>query len=172
MHNHVATPTKQWVELIKDPAKFGRVIKEDNFPRVPGSLLRQQWVESGNGTTGSSPPEFPPTLFYGPTREPMVVTPEEGGLESMGGMIPDPSLTVDDVSHLVGPDKMVDVIGESDACCIRVVWLTHPRRCLADFLAVAFVPMGRVRQSAITFELQPWHGLVLVVFKSVQYYLP
>lgn len=41
-----------------------------------------------------------------------MVGPENGGLTSMGGMIPDPSLTVDDVSRLVGPDKLVDVIGK------------------------------------------------------------
>lgn len=32
MHNHVPTPTKNWIDLIKDPPKYGRVIK-------PGGLL-------------------------------------------------------------------------------------------------------------------------------------
>jgi hypothetical protein len=27
MHNHIATPTKNWLDLIKDPKKYGRVIK-------------------------------------------------------------------------------------------------------------------------------------------------
>jgi len=114
MHNHVATPTKQWVDLIKDPAKYGRVIAADNFPRVPGHILRKEWVEGrGSSEAGDAfPPEFPPTLFYGPTREPLVVHPSNGGLASMGGVIPDPSLTVDDVARLVGPEKMVDVIGK------------------------------------------------------------
>ncbi|TXT09207.1 hypothetical protein VHUM_02681 [Vanrija humicola] len=116
MHNHIATPTKNWLDLIKDPKKYGRVIKPDNFPRVPGSLLRREWVESGASASDLGlaeppyPPEFPPTLFYGPTREPLVVTSSEGGLSSMGGMVPDPSLTVDDVARLVGPEKLVDVI--------------------------------------------------------------
>lgn len=30
----------------------------------------------------------------------------------MGGMVPEKGLTVDDVSRLVGPQRMVDVIGE------------------------------------------------------------
>lgn len=37
--------------------------------------------------------------------------PEDGGLTSMGGQVPPPGLTVDDVSRLVGPQRMVDVIG-------------------------------------------------------------
>ncbi|KAL1407772.1 JmjC domain-containing histone demethylation protein 1 [Vanrija albida] len=113
MHNHIATPTKNWLDLIKDPKKYGRVIKPDNFPRVPGALLRREWVDSGASPSNadtSDPTSFPPTLFYGPTREPLVVTQAEGGLTSMGGMVPDPSLTVDDVARLVGPDKLVDVI--------------------------------------------------------------
>lgn len=106
MHHHNATPTKGWIDLIKDPKKHGRVIKPDNFPRVPGELLRRPWLD------GETVNELPPTLFYGPTREPLVVRPENGGLASMGGKVPGPSLTVDDVSRLVGPEKMVDVIGE------------------------------------------------------------
>lgn len=106
MHHHNATPTKGWIDLIKDPKKHGRVIKLDNFPRVPGELLRRPWLE------GETVNELPPTLFYGPTREPLVVRPENGGLSSMGGEVPGPSLTVDDVSRLVGPNKMVDVIGK------------------------------------------------------------
>lgn len=88
----------------------------DGFPRVPGHILCREWVESGTTASdvavGSSkfPPEFPPSLFAGPRREPLVVRPENGGLASMGGMVPDRSLTVDDVSRLVGPTKMVDVI--------------------------------------------------------------
>lgn len=39
-----------------------------------------------------------------------MVTAAEGGLSSMGGMVPDPDLTVDDVARLVGPEKLVDVI--------------------------------------------------------------
>lgn len=106
MHHHNATPTKGWIDLIKDPKKRGRVIKPDNFPRVPGELLRRPWLD------GETVNELPPTLFYGPTREPLVVRPENGGLISMGGKVPGPSLTVDDVSRLVGPEKMVDVISE------------------------------------------------------------
>ncbi|BEI84833.1 hypothetical protein CcaverHIS002_0502340 [Cutaneotrichosporon cavernicola] len=128
MHNHNATPTRSWLDLIKNPAKHGRVIKEGelaghvpaeatgNFPRVPGSLLRKQWIESGVTASDVAvgdlpyPTHLPPTLFYGPTREPLVVRPEDGGITSMGGKVPDPGLTVDDVSRLVGPHRMVDVI--------------------------------------------------------------
>lgn len=130
MHNHNATPTRGWLDLIKNPAKHGRVIKEgelriashaltiDNFPRAPGSLLRKQWIESGISASDVAldappyPAQLPPTLFYGPTREPLVVRAEDGGITSMGGKVPDPGLTVDDVSRLVGPQRMVDVIGE------------------------------------------------------------
>lgn len=106
MHHHNATPTKGWIDLIKDPKKYGREVKPDDFPRVPGKLLRKSWLE------GEILNELPPTLFYGPTREPLVVEPENGGLSSLGGKVPDANLTVDDVSRLVGPDKMVDVIGK------------------------------------------------------------
>jgi F-box/leucine-rich repeat protein 10/11 len=144
MHNHVATPTKQWVELIKDPAKFGRIIGADDFPRVPGSLLTREWVESGRRSgkwSAEFPQEFPPTLFYGPAREPLVVHPDNGGLGAMGGVVPGPELTVDDVADLVGPDKMVDVIGEFTSCNGIS---TDSRRRDADVRPVAALPLGRV----------------------------
>ncbi|CAK9781731.1 unnamed protein product [Cutaneotrichosporon oleaginosum] len=116
MHNHTATPTRGWIDLIKNPAKYDRVIKDGNFPRVPATLLRKEWIESGVTAsdvavgTAPFPAHLPPTLFYGPTREPLVVRPEDGGIASMGGKVPEPGLTVDDVARLVGPQRMVDVI--------------------------------------------------------------
>lgn len=51
-------------------------------------------------------------MYYGPEREPLVFKPEDGGFEGLGGKIPGPELTVADVARLVGPNRMVDVIGE------------------------------------------------------------
>lgn len=58
MHNHVATPTKQWVDLIKDPAKYGRVIREGKYPPKVGKLSSQTTFHDCPavwfGRTGSS----------------------------------------------------------------------------------------------------------------------
>jgi hypothetical protein len=43
------------------------------------------------------------------------VTKEDGGFTSMGGRLPKPELTVQDVADLVGRDRMVDVIGKAAA---------------------------------------------------------
>lgn len=37
MHNHNATPTRSWLDLIKDPAKHGRVIHEGELSCCTGS---------------------------------------------------------------------------------------------------------------------------------------
>jgi F-box/leucine-rich repeat protein 10/11 len=58
-----------------------------------------------------SKPSAPGSLFYGPTREPLIVRPEDGGFEGMGGKLPGKDFTVQDVARLVGPDRQVDVIG-------------------------------------------------------------
>jgi len=59
--------------------------------------------------------DSPPTLFYGSNREPLIIGPEEGGFESLGGKLPSKDLTVGEIARLVGPDRMVDVIGGRDA---------------------------------------------------------
>jgi hypothetical protein len=40
------------------------------------------------------------------------VTKEDGGFASMGGKLPKPELTVQDIADMVGRNRMVDVIGE------------------------------------------------------------
>lgn len=106
-----------------------------NFPRVPASLLTRSWLESEQPQAGPShsqpmgipptPPSDPsssnrssadhpvlsPSLYYGPLREPLIIKPEDGGFEGMGGKLPGRDLTVSDVARLVGPDRTVDVIG-------------------------------------------------------------
>lgn len=59
------------------------------------------------------PPHLPPDLYYGPKREPLIIKPEDGGFEGLGGRIPGRDFSVQDVARLVGPDRMVDVIGGS-----------------------------------------------------------
>jgi F-box/leucine-rich repeat protein 10/11 len=51
--------------------------------------------------------------FYGPDRRPMIVRPEQGGIEGMGGKLPDANLTVSDVAEQLGRNHTVDVIGMS-----------------------------------------------------------
>ena len=58
------------------------------------------------------PPHLPPTLFYGQNREPLIIGPEEGGFESLGGRLPSKDLSVGEIAQLVGPDRMIDVIGK------------------------------------------------------------
>jgi F-box/leucine-rich repeat protein 10/11 len=99
LHHHIATPTARWLDLIHDPKKYGATIsggeslhhpaETDNFHRVPASSV------------------------HGRNREPFVITPDGGGYSGLGGTLPSPSLTVKDVSRLVGPERMVDVIGMS-----------------------------------------------------------
>lgn len=60
----------------------------------------------------------------------------------MGGRVPGPSLTVDDVARLVGPSRMCDVIGEF---CLNQA---DPRRRNPAFITVAIVEMGRICQGA------------------------
>lgn len=109
-----------------------------NFPRVPASLLRREWLDSarisdnsfstsvkqegapltptsdGNrpSTASPYPPNLPPNLYYGPNREPLIIKPEDGGFEGLGGRIPGKGFSVGDVAKLVGPQRMVDVIGK------------------------------------------------------------
>uniref|UniRef100_A0A1B9FYQ8 [histone H3]-dimethyl-L-lysine(36) demethylase n=1 Tax=Kwoniella bestiolae CBS 10118 TaxID=1296100 RepID=A0A1B9FYQ8_9TREE len=111
LNNSIATPTNQWLDLIADPGKYGRVILDAKYKSVPGNLLSRSWLDSSSSSSSSS--DYPPTLFYGPDREPIIVRPENGGFTSMGGQIPGKDLTVQDVARLVGPKRMVDVIDVS-----------------------------------------------------------
>lgn len=84
-----------------------------NYPSLPGKLLTRAWLESQPlpGQPSSISPNQPPTRFWGPNREPLIVRPEDGGFSSLGGHLPPKDLTVQDVANLVGSDRMVDVIG-------------------------------------------------------------
>ncbi|KIR67901.1 JmjC domain-containing histone demethylation protein 1 [Cryptococcus bacillisporus CA1873] len=115
LNNSIATPTHQWLELIADPEKYGRTILDANYPSLPGKLLTRAWLESQPlpGQPSSISPNQPPTRFWGPNREPLIVRPEDGGFSSLGGHLPPKDLTVQDVANLVGPDRMVDVIDVS-----------------------------------------------------------
>lgn len=42
---------------------------------------------------------------------PIIINPSNGGYSGLGGSIPPPDITVNDVARLVGPERMVDVIG-------------------------------------------------------------
>nr|XP_019011725.1 uncharacterized protein I206_03830 [Kwoniella pini CBS 10737]OCF50506.1 hypothetical protein I206_03830 [Kwoniella pini CBS 10737] len=108
LNNSVATPTNQWLDLIADPAKYGRVILDANYKSVPAKLLSRSWLD---GATSDA--DYPPTLFYGQQREPIIIRPENGGFSGLGGQVPGKDLTVQDVAKLVGPKKMVDVIDVS-----------------------------------------------------------
>lgn len=65
MHHHNATPTKGWLDLIKDPAKHGRVIKEGGFG-VRGAVLTHKMgflvsQVAYSAKSGSSPVKPPRT---------------------------------------------------------------------------------------------------------------
>lgn len=76
-------------------------------------MVTKAWIEARLDQAHGSGPSAPGSLFYGHTREPLIVRPEDGGFEAMGGKLPDKSFTVQDVAKLVGPDRQVDVIGIS-----------------------------------------------------------
>ena len=76
-------------------------------------MVSREWIEGRLDGAGSSQTPIPPgSKFYGSTREPLIVRPEDGGFESMGGKLPGKEFTVQDVAKLVGPDRSVDVIGK------------------------------------------------------------
>ncbi|OCF40722.1 hypothetical protein I317_05494 [Kwoniella heveanensis CBS 569] len=109
LNNSIATPTSQWLDLIANPAAYGTTILDANYQCVPGKLLSKAWLESDPSSPEWSD-QYPPTLFYGEEREPIIVRPEDGGFVSMGGHLPGKDLTVQVVAELVGPEKMVPVI--------------------------------------------------------------
>jgi F-box/leucine-rich repeat protein 10/11 len=77
-------------------------------------MVTKAWIEARLDQADSSGSSAPGSLFYGTTREPLIVRPEDGGFEAMGGKLPDKSFTVQDVARLVGPDRQVDVIGKAN----------------------------------------------------------
>ncbi|WVQ95175.1 hypothetical protein IAU59_002269 [Kwoniella sp. CBS 9459] len=109
LNNSIATPTSQWLDLITDPAAYGATILEAEYRCVSGQLLSEAWLESEPSSAEWSN-QYPPTLFYGEDREPIIVKRKDGGFESMGGNLPGNDLTVQDVAKLVGPERMVPVI--------------------------------------------------------------
>ncbi|WVN86153.1 uncharacterized protein L203_101314 [Cryptococcus depauperatus CBS 7841] len=113
LNDSIPTPTKNWLDLISDPEKYGRIILSGNYPTIPGRLLTRQWLESQSlpHQPSSPSPNISPTCFWGPLeRVPLIVRPSDGGFSSLGGHIPGKDLTVQEVANLVDPQRMVDVI--------------------------------------------------------------
>jgi F-box/leucine-rich repeat protein 10/11 len=77
-------------------------------------MVTRAWIEArlNQADSSSLEPAAPGSLFYGETREPLIVRPEDGGFEAMGGKLPGKDFTVQDVARLVGPHRQVDVIGQ------------------------------------------------------------
>lgn len=108
--NHgIPTPTGNWLKLIQEPEKYGAEIRIGDFPQVQGGLLSREWIESDVSAVASG--EISPEIFYGPNRRPVIVRSADGGIEAMGGKLPDQGLTVADVAEHVGRNHPVDVIG-------------------------------------------------------------
>jgi len=78
-------------------------------------MVTKAWIEAQMDQADFSGSSAPGSLFYGTTREPLIVRPEDGGFEAMGGKLPDKKFTVQDVARLVGPDRQVDVIGTASS---------------------------------------------------------
>ena len=98
--NHgIASPTANWLRLIAEPAKFGKDIREGDFPRLKAESVNKEWLDSG--TAG---------VFYGEERRPMLIKKEDGGIEGLGGKVPGRELTVSDVAEQVGRNEVVPVI--------------------------------------------------------------
>jgi F-box/leucine-rich repeat protein 10/11 len=72
-------------------------------------MLTKAWLDSETDADDSG---ISPSTYYGPMREPLIIKPEDGGFEGLGGKLPSQKLTVADVARLVGPDRQVDVIGQ------------------------------------------------------------
>lgn len=110
LHNSISTPTNKWLNLIADPEKQGRVITDRPFTQLSGTQVTKAWLDSDPSASSSTAPGPPPTLFYGSSREPIVIPRHMGGFTSLGGRLPDLKLGFQDVANLVGRDKVVDVI--------------------------------------------------------------
>lgn len=131
LHNSIPTPTYRWLDLIANPEKTGRTISDREllcplesrqsegladypghvrwtgpFTQVDGSCLDKAWLDSED-----TPPGAPsPSLFFGPDREPIIIPKSKGGFTSLGGRIPDPKLSFQDVANLVGREQKLDVV--------------------------------------------------------------
>lgn len=111
MHHHISTPTGKWLDLIANPENYNTTIVDADYPRLPGKMVSREWIEGHQEGAGPSTP--PGSTFYGSGRQPIIVRPEDGGFEAMGGKLPGKDFTVQDVAKSVGPDRAVDVIGVS-----------------------------------------------------------
>jgi F-box/leucine-rich repeat protein 10/11 len=107
--------------MVRESCKAWRDLHTDlevaDYPHIPATLLSKSWLDSASDPTSSFPAEFPPSLFYGPDRKPLVITQKDGGFEGMGGLLPSKNLKVTDVAEQAGPSMTVDVIGESNLFC-------------------------------------------------------
>lgn len=110
MHHHIATPTGRWLDLIANPEKYNTTIIDADYPRLAGKLVSRDWIEGNADKAGPSMPSG--SNFYGSGRQPIIVRPEDGGFEAMGGKLPGKDFTVQDVAKYVGQDRAVDVIGQ------------------------------------------------------------
>jgi F-box/leucine-rich repeat protein 10/11 len=68
--------------------------------------LDKAWLDSDEQLPGVPPP----SLFFGPAREPIIIPKSKGGFTSLGGRVPDSKLGFQDVANLVGRDQKLDVI--------------------------------------------------------------
>lgn len=75
------------------------------FTKMHGADVTRAWLDS----TSQEEDTPSPSLFYGPNREPFVVPASMGGLESLGGKIPE-NIGYQDVARLIGRSTKVDVI--------------------------------------------------------------
>ena len=128
LHNSIPTSTNKWLDLIANPEKTGRTISDREHPQsakhnqtrhliwilissgpftqVNGSCLDKAWLDSTD-----TPPDIPPpSLFFGPDREPIIIPKSKGGFASLGGRVPDHKLNFQDVANMVGRDQKLDVI--------------------------------------------------------------
>ena len=113
MSSHLAS--LDWVE--SHPSSSERF---NGFPQVASPSRQSPSLESTSGPRRHTvhQTDLSPTLFYGPKRPPLIIGPEEGGFEGLGGVLPGKDLTVEGVAKLVGPDRMVDIIGKFCASSI------------------------------------------------------
>ncbi|RXK37331.1 hypothetical protein M231_05397 [Tremella mesenterica] len=109
--------TKAWIESPLSDTPISEIVNGVNYntssTSPKGTSIPRTSVPSASfphPTTDFSETRFPPTLFYGPSRVPLVIRKSDGGFESMGGRLPSKSLKVGDIVKLVGEDRTVDVI--------------------------------------------------------------
>jgi hypothetical protein len=106
-------------------------------------MVTRAWIEARMEGGEAAEPAAPGSLFYGTTRTPLIVRPEDGGFEAMGGKLPDRSFTVQDVAKLVGPDRQVDVIGIAYTLSGRQELIARCGNTI--FITVGSKTVGRIR---------------------------